>query len=545
MSDVLMQDRSLPDNPQGRLPFGPYWRLLSRYLKPQRAAVSIMAVLLLLGIAVQLANPQVIRYFLDSVQSSGPQRALLEAAGLFLGFAFLQQALQFGANYLSESVGWNATNQLRADLANHCLRLDMSFHKQHTPGELIERIDGDVTALGNFFSKLAVQVLGNGLLAAGILILLFKEDLRLGLGITAYTLLTLSTLVAIQPLAVRRWVLARQASAEQYGFLEERIQGKEDIRSSGAEAYVMQRLYQLMGNLLKKSRSAFVISAMTYSVTDLLAAGGRAFGLALGATLYTSGNLSIGGAYLVLYYLGLLSTPLHGIREQAQDLQHASASIQRIQALFQAKTDTQDTATEELSSHAIAVEFQDVSFQYDEIVTTGFEPESFRKADPPESEPSLVKETRQAAPALQNVTFTLQANKVLGVLGRTGSGKTTLTRLMYRLYSPGSGKITLNGTDLKDLSTTSLRSKIGIVTQDVQLFQATLRDNLTFFDRSISDQRLEQALLGFSAMGVGPGAAQRVGHADRFWRSGHIRRRGPIVGAHPPVSKRSGFGDPG
>src|SRR5262245_9608912 len=144
--------------------FHEYRALLTRYLRPQIHRVAGMAVLLLAGIALQLINPQVIRYFLDTATQGGNISSLYLAAAVSIAFAILQQALSLAANYTSQNVGWAATNRLRADLALHCLRLDMPFHKQRTPGELIERIDGDVTGLANFFSQFTVRLLGDCLL---------------------------------------------------------------------------------------------------------------------------------------------------------------------------------------------------------------------------------------------------------------------------------------------------------------------------------------------------------------------------------------------
>nr|HMN62116.1 ABC transporter transmembrane domain-containing protein [Anaerolinea sp.] len=202
MSEIVLEPRAklLPWEALRR-----YRDLYSRYLKPQTGPVLWMAGLLLGSIALQLANPQVIRAFLDTAQAGGEPRALLAAASLFIAFALLQQALRLAAGYASQSVGWSATNRLRADLALHCLRLDMPFHKQHTPGELIERVDGDVTQLANFFSEFFVRVVGNGLLVVGILALLFREDVGVGLGMLAYTAATLWVLGQVQKLAVPRW----------------------------------------------------------------------------------------------------------------------------------------------------------------------------------------------------------------------------------------------------------------------------------------------------------------------------------------------------
>jgi ATP-binding cassette subfamily B protein len=226
-----------------------YRELLSRYLKPQIAWVIFMAVVLLAGIALKLINPQVLRYFLDTAQAGGAPRNLTTAAGLFLTFAILQEGMSLATRYTAAMVGWSSTNRLRADLALHILRLDMPFHKSRTPGELIDRADGDVSQLSNFLSMFSVHVIGNGLLVVGILALLFRENAWLGLGMLVYTLLTLLVLRSIQRLAVPRWAAERQSSAMLYGYIEERISGAEEIRAAGAESYVMRKLYEYMRDL--------------------------------------------------------------------------------------------------------------------------------------------------------------------------------------------------------------------------------------------------------------------------------------------------------
>jgi ATP-binding cassette, subfamily B, bacterial len=148
MSDLTL-DSSRPASSGFQLK--QYWDYLSRYLKPQLPRASLMTVLVLAGITLQLINPQVIRYFLDTAQAGGAPRSLMLAGVVFIAFAILQQVMSLVARYTSLNVGWSATNHMRRDLALHVLRLDMPFHKQHTPGELIDRVDGDIDQLKNFF----------------------------------------------------------------------------------------------------------------------------------------------------------------------------------------------------------------------------------------------------------------------------------------------------------------------------------------------------------------------------------------------------------
>jgi ABC-type multidrug transport system fused ATPase/permease subunit len=486
------------------LPLTQYRSLLGVYLRPQRVRVALLAALLFGGIALQLVNPQIIRFFIDTTQAGGPQTVLLAAAALFLGVALVQRIITIATTYVGQNVGWQATNSLRADLALHCLRLDMQFHQRRTPGELIERIDGDVTALANFFSHFVVQVLGNLLLILGILLLLFREDWRVGVGLTIYALLTLSALLALQRLAVARWAGLSQAEAEQASFLEERLSGTEDIRANGAEPYILRRLYQLMRMRLRRARAAFLLGELNSGVTRLLYAIGYSVGLAIGVYLFSQNRITIGTAYLIVTYIGTLSKPLEALKHEIGDLQKATAGIGRIEELFAVDPNIREMPRTVIPDGPLSVDFDNASFGYAEAVVSS--PLSVAGSDhdspadgnqlPTVGAGSTTDDGRRTTDSrvLHDITFRLEPGKVLGVLGRTGSGKTTLTRLLFRLYDPLVGTVRLGDVDIRDVSLQNLRGRVGIVTQDVQLFQASVRNNLTLFDQRVSDEAILSTL---------------------------------------------------
>ena len=165
-----------------------YWRLLVLYLRPQRGQVMLLALLVVGAIGLQLLNPQLVRRFLDAVENNRSLDELIRTAILFTGLAILIQVFKIAGSYVGENVAWRATNDLRIDLALHCLKLDMGFHKKHKPGELIERVDGDVNYLASFFSRLFIELTSNFILIAGVIILLWLVDWRVGLTITAIAL---------------------------------------------------------------------------------------------------------------------------------------------------------------------------------------------------------------------------------------------------------------------------------------------------------------------------------------------------------------------
>jgi ABC-type multidrug transport system fused ATPase/permease subunit len=443
-----------------KIPLRDYAQLLGTYLRPLWRPVSALGLVLLAGLGLELLNPQIVRVFIDAAQAGTPLASLLRLAGLFLISALVLQAVRVAETYLAAHVGLLATNRLRADLALHVLSLDMAFHNARTPGELIERVDGDVARLGNFFSRFVINLLGNALLLAALLILFFLLDWRVGLAMTGMAALSITVIISLRDVAVPFWEKARQASAALFGFLEERLATTEDLRANGATAYVLRRLYERSRELLQRQRAAMLVGMVPSAVMTALFAVAMAVGLGVGAYLFQRGEMTLGGVYLIFSYSQLLSRPIEEISRQMSELQQAGASLARIQALRAERSQIVD-GTRSLPSGALPIEFDHVGFGY------------------PDGDPLL-----------HDITFRLAPGEVLGLLGRTGSGKTTLTRLLFRLYDPTHGVIQLGGTDLRAARLAEVRQKVGIVTQDIQLFHAPVRDNLTFFDRSLSDDRI-------------------------------------------------------
>ncbi len=464
--------------------------MLKTYLRLQWLRVLLLAALLLLTIGLQLVNPQIIRYVLDTAQSGVVSRYLMVAAALFVAFGLIQTGASLATTYVGQNVGWTATNALREDLAAHCLRLDMGFHNAHTPGELIERVDGDVGELAGLFSQLVLRVLANGLLIVGVIFLLFREDWRMGLAGTLYAVLLLTILQAVQNRTVRLWSATREISAGLNGFLEERLAGREDIRANGGEGQVMRGMAVWQHRSFLTQYKARVFGALTFSLTHMLFVLAMALGFGFGIHLFLNNKMTIGGVYLIIHYLAMIRDPLEQIRGQVSSLQQAKASIRRITDLFAlmptvkdaqgealgfAEIDTQSMDYESQDGRPPRIKFEDVSFCYPE---TGVD----------EAAP------KNGSKVLENISFNLQEREILGLLGRTGSGKTTLTRLLFRLYDPDTGSIRLNETDIRTMSLSDLRSRVGLVTQEVQLFQATLRENIVLFSRRVDDARILHVL---------------------------------------------------
>jgi len=511
-----------------RVPVREYLGLLSRYLRSQRKWVVLLGALILATIGLRLINPQILRSFIDAATGESDGGSLPRLALLFFGFAVLTQALVVASTYVGETVAWTATNALRLDLLHHCLNLDATFHKRHSPGRLIERIDGDVETLSNFFSKFLISVVGNILLIFGIVSMLFREDWRVGLPMGLFAVVTIVVLVEVRKMAVPYWTKYRRLTAQFFGFIGEQLTGTEDIRANGAEPFVMGRFDRLLAKLLPVRLQAGMRGYAMWMANVAAFALGTALAFLVIFLLWRRGEISIGTAYLVFYYTQQLFSPINEIRNQITDLQRAEAGMRRIRELLDTKTAIRDRGTNGLPSGALALEFDGVSFSYEQA-------ESDTDASGTGMTGPAAEGTGSGSHTLNSISVRVDKGRTLGLLGRTGSGKSTFARLLVRLYDIGSGTIRLSGMPVDHVRLTDLRHRVRLVPQEVQLFRATVRDNVRLFDTRISDQQVLDALrhldleawvnglpdgldteLGSGGEGLSAGQAQLIALARAF-----------------------------
>lgn len=453
------------------LPLRRYWDLMYQYLSPLRGKVALLGLFIFANLGLTLINPQLVRRFIDTAVSSPSLSPLINTAVIFLITSLILQGVNVAARYYSEDIGWRSTNQLRSNLARHCIKLDMTFHNEHTPGEMIERIDGDVANIAIFFSDFVLRIFGNLLLIIGILITLLWVDWRISAGLFVFAIVALFILSKLRAIAVPHWKAAREANAELFGFIEEQLAGTEDTRSNGAVPYVFRRLFSLHRVRITKEVEGASVSIKLILTWIALLGVGLILAMWASYSLFQAGLITIGTAYLIINYTNIIFQPLRQIADQIQQLQKAAAGIERVETLVRQSSQIVDEETAVFSDGPLAVAFDEVTFAYHE-----------------------------KDPILQNVSFKLKAGETLGLLGRTGSGKTTITRLLFRLYEAQQGQIKLGDQAIQNFALDKLRENVGLVTQDVQLFRASVRDNLTFFDDSISDMQILEVIESLGMM---------------------------------------------
>jgi ABC-type multidrug transport system fused ATPase/permease subunit len=488
------------------------WRgLVETYLRPHRRLVALLAAVLLATITLQIGTPQVVRLFIDRA-TSPDGGSLVHLTIHYVGAVLLQQGFRVVSVWLSELVGWLTTNDLRADLMAHCLDLDPAFHETHPPGELIERIDGDLTGLSLFFSEFLLNVAGNLLLLVGVLVVVWIESPFAGAILSAFAAVALATLVAVRRVSAGAWERSREASAMLFGFIEERLAGTQDIRSSGAEPYALRGFYERARTRLWTLSRARQMDAIPWSANGIIQSVANAVAFGVPAVLVQRGSITVGAAFALYFYAQLLMQPLDNVSHQVEALQQAIAGGRRVVQLLAMTSEITDGPGVELSPGALPIGLRGVTFGYG-------------------SDPDVI----------HDVELDVPAESVLGIVGRTGSGKSTVARLLVRFHDPRAGTIEIGGVDIRRLQRHQLRERVALVTQEVHVLRATVRDNLAIFDPTVDDDSIRDAihLLGlgswFDALPNGLDTVVREGGAGMSAGESQLLSFGRAFLADPSV----------
>jgi ATP-binding cassette, subfamily B, bacterial len=454
-------------------------------LRPERRPTALVLSILVVALLLRLGMPALLGRFVDEAIRGSTVDTLVRIALAYVAAALVAEGLQLAVMWGSVQISWRAGNQLRERLGRHAVRLEMAWHGRHSPGQLIERIDGDVEALVVFFTNVVVHVLGNLVLMLAMLAVAFVIDPRAGALLLLTAIVGGFVLIRLRSAAVPAREAEREANAILYGDLEERLGGLEDLRANGAGPYAVHRLHLNSSRSWHAARRASFLGDGSYSMAASTFAAGSVATLALGFLLHRNGAMTVGQVLALFRYSEMLRQPLEAIAEQIKEFQKAIAGARRASGLLATEPAIADGPEVLPGRGAVTVRFEGVSFGYG-------------GPDGPM--------------ALRDVDLEIPAGTHLGVVGRTGSGKTTMGRLVLRLWDVTEGRVLLDGVDVRDLQLSSLRHRVAVVTQDVELFRASLRDNLTLFGaRDVRDDELVAVL---ERVGLGPWLAAQPGGLD-------------------------------
>lgn len=478
-------------------------RTLVHVLRPAAGRWLALGGLVAAGSGLALAGPLVVREVIDRATAGTTVRELQILALVFLSIAVLRQIVEVVTARAATITAWRTTNEFRLDMTRHVLGLDHEFHRRHTPGELIQRVDGDITSVNELCSRVLTRAVGSALLIVGIVTVVTVIDWRIGVGMVAYVGLAVAVLLTLRHRAVDESAQELGALARLYGGIEERLTAAEDLRASGAGSHAMWRFVEESAGALDSGvRRERAFLGMWWAVQGA-AVGGTVLAVASGAVLVAQGTITIGTAFLLFQYVLLIQRPLEEIVHELETVQKATGAMRRVSALFATVPTIVDEGTVSPPEGPLEVELTAVSFDYGDEV-----------------------------PVLVDVDLRIGAGRSVGVVGRTGSGKTTFSRLVLRLVETTSGALRLGGVPIAEIPMTELRRRTELVPQEVELFNASVRDNVTLFDATVADDRVVDALrrvglghvaeagidrpLGGSGTGLSAGESQLLALA-RVW----------------------------
>ena len=442
-----------------------YFALFNRYLAADLPSFFLLCGITLLSLGLRLYAPQWLRFYVDGVGIGQTAEELMRIALIFSLLSLLRHGSMIAYRMLSEVTGLKATDALRRDVVEHCLALDLSYHKDHTPGEMISRLDHDVNQVAGFFARFWSGILVSFLALFGAIAVIFYEVPLLGGILSLSTGMSLWGMLKIKDATLPYIESNLPRMALHYGNMEEHFTAAEDLRANGALAYTMKRFHETLAYWKTSHRDSYLAFMTLHSSMQLFFGLNTILTFAFCMFYWQQGLMQVGTAFMLVNYSEQLRGPINDLRMRFVDLQRAEASLHRLQETLDVEPSIKDEGVISIFPKAPHLAFSRVSFAYDPEIKV-----------------------------LDDLSFTIAPGQVLGLLGRSGSGKSSLVRLLLRFYEHQEGAITLDGHEIAQYPLQDLRRSIAYVTQEVQLFKASLRHNLNFFDDSISDEQILTAL---------------------------------------------------
>jgi ABC-type multidrug transport system fused ATPase/permease subunit len=479
------------------------WRALGDLLRADRRRWTALGLLVAGGSAAALAGPVIVRTIVDRATEGTDAATVVRLALGLLAVAVLGQVAAVAVARAATVAAWGTTNDLRIRLARHVLGLDHEFHRRHTAGELISRIDGDVTAVSEFLGTVVPRVVGAGLLLVGMIGVLAVIEPILALGLLVYVIAAALVVVRTRHRAVAESSEEMGSYARLYGGIEEHLTAGEDLRANGGGAHALWRFVENSAGALDRAVRREHAYLQMWWVVQGCVAGGTILALVAGGALTAAGTISVGTAFLLFQYVLLVARPLEDIVHQLETVQKANGAMLRVLDLLAVRPTILDEGTVSPPAGPLGVSCRGVDFDYGD-----------------------------GEPVLHGVDLEVEPGRSIGAIGRSGSGKTTWSRLVVRLVEPTAGEIRLGGVPIGDIPMAELRRRIAVVPQEVELFAGTVRENVTMFAEGHDDDAVLDALravgldvladggldrrLGPGGAGLSAGEAQLVALA-RVW----------------------------
>ena len=436
-------------------------------LRPYLGPIVVLLVISLLAVPIALIFPLPIKLLVDSVLGSQPlpgyltifvgsqvsrSLAISLAISILLGAAVLTYLQNLVNVWYSNKVGNRMTLDVRARLFRQMQRLSIAYHDTMGASDSAYRTLNDAPMLRSFGIDNIIPLTTSILTLAAMILVMVYLDWQLALIALLVSPIMFVLTVAFRPRIRAGWRKYRASESAAMEVAQESLSASRLVKSYGQEERKNQQLVSHYSASLSAQLKVQVDSAFYSLLVGVVTAAGLAAVLYIGIEHVQAGILTLGSLLVVNYYVTQLYTPLRNVGASILDIQMSLTGVERYRAVLDEKPDVPESPNAlSLSRAKGQIAFRKVSFEY-----------------------------TKDHPVLQDVSFTLPSGSCLGVVGPTGSGKTTLSTLMLRLFDPTEGSITLDDIDLRDYKLADLRNQYAVVHQETVLFSTTVAENIRF-----------------------------------------------------------------
>lgn len=456
---------------------GRLMRRLMTYLRPHAGAVTLAACSILLSSAAELTQPWITQQAIDRDIARGDVPGLARMVTIYLGLLLFGFVAEYGQTLTLQTTGQHILHRLRTQVYAHLQKLELRYYDRHPVGRLMTRVTTDVDALNELFTSGVITVLGDLLALLGIMLAMLLMNWRLAL--VAFSVLPFILWIAhwFRTNVRESYRRVRGLVARLNAFLQEHLTGMAVIQLFNQEERTRRRFDAINREHRDVNIASIFYYALFYPLIEVLAAVSGALIIWYGTGWARQGTMTVGVLVAFLQYSRRFFQPIADLSEKFNVMQAAMAAAERIFGVLDTPPAMPDPAAPVIPANATGrIEFDHVWFAYDD--------EHF---------------------VLKDVSFTVEPGQRIGIVGATGSGKTTLINLLLRFYDVQRGRILVDGVDVRDWDVRALRRLFGLVLQDVHLFSGTIADNIRLGDTTIDDAAIVRA-------------AEAV-HADAFIRA--------------------------
>ncbi|WP_434524521.1 ABC transporter ATP-binding protein [Photorhabdus asymbiotica] len=475
------------------------WQILLRSAIPFKGTVMCAFLALTVTLLCDLGGPYIIRNYVDKATSGTTADQLIMLAIIYLFIASIGVMGSLVTSYMSTKAGWGIADTIRYKLFHHVMTvLPVLEIERRSQGELLESVEGNADIIGKTISKAGFKAIGNSALALGTLIIIFNVMPQAGIAMAIVIILVAYVLIQLTRLAVRRWLIARTEKARIFGFIGDSLHAMDDLQPLSQAHWPSVAFRKMLSVLLKIERKAYIGGRAFWPITQLFFALCFGIGFGFGLQLLGQDSISIGTLTMVYLYVDKLREPVEDMSQEIELLQKLFAALS-----LAAKTLSEGTASKSpdnlLPDGPLSIHFDNVDFSY------GGE------------------ETQ----VLHSVNFYVAPGSKIGIIGRTGAGKSTILNLMCGFAQPDSGRVTIGNIDVSTIRPEEFAKKVAVLSQRSHLFSATLRENLTLFSNEISDDQIWDVLQELDALewakALPDGLNTLVGTNGRIMSEGEIQ----------------------